>query len=432
MIIDLRASVSDPSGLWSRSELVSDGGVFDASGVLIDARGTAVAWRPAFVSQQAALLKVARRRADGTWEHELVGSETPDRSSTGGNDVMATVSSASDGMLFAFSRFPRFNRVGFGILGPSESAFAIAPVVDAGDRAQAYFLSSGVVDARDPALAWVEFDGRAFPTNPQTCCTSSVHLIARDTTPPTLAHVALPSTGAIGGAIRASADARDRWQSVRLMWDFGDGTPPTSGSNVSHTYARAGRFLVRIVASDQAANTTIEEHSISISIAHGLVRAALRFSRSPRLLLPSRADLPREGTIDRTGRHGAAWERRVSLVAPQLAAVMRVNRFASDARASKSMAAGCRFPACRRSRRLLGLFADDVGVLRTRSAVSRRVCASVVARRANVVWSAVGCGKGMRFAAVRDDLVRLARVVARRLDSRLAAAPAGRRRMTRK
>ena len=344
---------------------------------------------------------------------------------------MATVSSASDGTLFAFSRFPRFNRVGFGILGPSGSAFAISPVVDAGERAQAYFLSSGVVDGRDPALAWVE-SGPNFPIDPQTqrCCTSTLHLIARDTTPPTLAHLGLPATGSVGGAIRASADARDRWQGVQLTWDFGDGTPPVSGSNISHTYARAGRFLVRIVASDAAANTTIEEHSISI--AHGSARAALRFSRSPRLLLPSRAELPREGRIDRTGHRGAAWERRVSLVAPRLAAVVRVNRFASDARASQSMAAACRLPACRRSRRLLGLFADDVGVLRRRSADSRRVCASVVARRANVIWSAVGCGKGMPFAAVRDDLVRLARVVARRLDSRLAAALAGRGRMTRK
>jgi PKD repeat protein len=57
---------------------------------------------------------------------------------------------------------------------------------------------------------------------------------------------------------------------VTYRWDFGDGTPftpPYESDTVGHTYAKPGRYVVRVEATNQFGTTVITERVVTIGFA---------------------------------------------------------------------------------------------------------------------------------------------------------------------
>jgi probable HAF family extracellular repeat protein len=69
--------------------------------------------------------------------------------------------------------------------------------------------------------------------------------------PPSLVTPPAPASGPEGSALAFSASATDpEGTAVTYSWDFGDGTPPGSGSATTHSYADNGSYTVTVTASD--------------------------------------------------------------------------------------------------------------------------------------------------------------------------------------
>ena len=83
--------------------------------------------------------------------------------------------------------------------------------------------------------------------------------------PPGLADIAVPATGTTGSPVTMSASATADWSGpASITWDFGDGGTGAGGS-VSHVYAAAGSYVVRVTATDAAGNTA----ALTLTIAIG-------------------------------------------------------------------------------------------------------------------------------------------------------------------
>ena len=84
--------------------------------------------------------------------------------------------------------------------------------------------------------------------------------------PPVAAFAILPTAPFAGDAISFDGSAsRDPEGSLATFaWDFGDNTPVAAGMIVSHAYAQAGTYLVRLVVTDSVGLTDTKSMSVAV------------------------------------------------------------------------------------------------------------------------------------------------------------------------
>jgi hypothetical protein len=116
------------------------------------------------------------------------------------------------------------------------------------------------LDREGNALAaWVRSDRDPGPTNYR----ARVQTAVLDAAPPTLTAVTIPDRPRAAIATTFAATATDVGSAVTLTWDFGDGTTGV-GAGVTHTYAVAGTYTVRVTATDAVGNATSATRSVEV------------------------------------------------------------------------------------------------------------------------------------------------------------------------
>jgi PKD domain len=109
----------------------------------------------------------------------------------------------------------------------------------------------------DAAAAWARYNGQSFV----------VQAIGYDASGPALGKLSVPAHGAVGKELTFAVLATDVWSAVRkISWSFGDGTA-VSGRLAGHRYARAGRYAVRVTATDSVGHVTSVRRWVTIAAA---------------------------------------------------------------------------------------------------------------------------------------------------------------------
>jgi hypothetical protein len=115
--------------------------------------------------------------------------------------------------------------------------------------------SSVAVDPSDNAVvAWTQPDGAAFDTG----------VAGYEVTLPQLGTVSAPASGQAKTALSFSATGSSVWSPLTTTWSWGDGGQ-TTGASVSHTYAAAGTYKIRVTVADQVGNEASETRSITVT-----------------------------------------------------------------------------------------------------------------------------------------------------------------------
>ncbi|WP_233164448.1 PKD domain-containing protein [Chromobacterium sp. ASV23] len=86
-------------------------------------------------------------------------------------------------------------------------------------------------------------------------------------TAPSTPNISIGTTGSLlaTAPIAFSASATDpSGLTLSYIWDFGDGSAPTPGQNVSHTYAKSGSYTVKVTVSNTANQASSFTQSITI------------------------------------------------------------------------------------------------------------------------------------------------------------------------
>ncbi len=74
-----------------------------------------------------------------------------------------------------------------------------------------------------------------------------------------------PSRVQVNARATFRASVTDAFSPASTTWSFGDGSKSVTGSSVTHTFSRAGRFTVKLTASDTAGNTTSKSLTVTVS-----------------------------------------------------------------------------------------------------------------------------------------------------------------------
>jgi PKD domain len=91
-----------------------------------------------------------------------------------------------------------------------------------------------------------------------------IHLSQRDAMPPQFTAVTVPSTVAVGAALRLTASATDLLTGpASIRWDFGDGSQAT-GNTVSHAYGSPGVHTITVTATDTAGNSVTQTRRVVV------------------------------------------------------------------------------------------------------------------------------------------------------------------------
>ena len=107
----------------------------------------------------------------------------------------------------------------------------------------------------DGALVWSGYSAQGFV----------VQAVGYDASGPELVKVAVPERGVVGGRLGFTVALRDIWSGIQsVMWSFGDGSV-ADGKKVTHAYRRAGRFAVRVTATDASGHSSTIRRFVSIS-----------------------------------------------------------------------------------------------------------------------------------------------------------------------
>jgi hypothetical protein len=93
-----------------------------------------------------------------------------------------------------------------------------------------------------------------------------IHLSERDSTPPTLSGISVPSAAVTGQPVTMSAAAQDSLSTPSVTWSFGDGSQ-ASGATVSHVFGTSGALTVTVTARDSVGNTTSQTRVIAVTKA---------------------------------------------------------------------------------------------------------------------------------------------------------------------
>ena len=101
-------------------------------------------------------------------------------------------------------------------------------------------------------------------TDPDGTLNDRIHLSERDATPPQFTAVTVPSTVAVGVALRLTASATDRLTGpASIRWDFGDGSRAT-GNAVIHAFGSPGVRTITVTATDMAGNIVTQTRTVVV------------------------------------------------------------------------------------------------------------------------------------------------------------------------
>jgi hypothetical protein len=132
---------------------------------------------------------------------------------------------------------------------------------------------------------------------------------AFDATPPQLRSLSIPNTATAGVPLSFSVAPFDAFSSqVSTQWSFGDGTQPSPGTTITHTYVAPGTYKLTLTATDQVGNSTSSAATITVAPGHPKAIAARtgKLRRSKALLKLSCPIIgPCQGTVKLSAKHGA-------------------------------------------------------------------------------------------------------------------------------
>ena len=95
----------------------------------------------------------------------------------------------------------------------------------------------------------------------------------------------VPTTGTAGSSLSMTAIPSDVWGPVSVAWSFGRRFDRDAASSVSHTYAGAGSFVVRVSATDGSSNVTTLSRTVTVA---AVPQAAPIVDRTPPVLSRAR------------------------------------------------------------------------------------------------------------------------------------------------
>jgi hypothetical protein len=151
-----------------------------------------------------------------------------------------------------------------GSLRPAGGAFGDSePITGQRDRARfGQHQAAAAVLPGGRALA-------AFPASDDSgTANQRIEVSERDTAPPALGTIAVPSTATVGQRAGFAATAGDILSGTTISWDFGDGSQ-ADGGVVDHVYGQPGPAVVTITATDEAGNSTSEQRVVAVQPATG-------------------------------------------------------------------------------------------------------------------------------------------------------------------
>ena len=90
-----------------------------------------------------------------------------------------------------------------------------------------------------------------------------------DASAPRFNAVSVPTSGGRGAVLRMAATISDRWTASQVTWSFGDGGT-ANGTNVSHAYAAAGVYTLRVTATDAVGNAATVTRAVQITAPAGI------------------------------------------------------------------------------------------------------------------------------------------------------------------
>ncbi len=94
---------------------------------------------------------------------------------------------------------------------------------------------------------------------------AGVDITVFDASAPQVTSLTGPSRVTVGTRASFRAAVTDAFSPFATTWAFGDTPKPTTGSSVTHTFARTGRFTVTVTATDTAGNTATKSVVVTVS-----------------------------------------------------------------------------------------------------------------------------------------------------------------------
>ena len=184
-----------------------------------------------------------------------------------------------------------------------------------------------------------------------------------DAAGPLLANLAAPATVVAGRPVAFSVTPIDSFFAVAATsWSFGDGST-ASGAGVTHAYAAAGTYEVRVTASDAVGNSTSAARTIRVEPAPN-VETALRIEG---LSITPRRFAPVGGAVASRARKGGG-----TTIHYRLSEAARVSFAVERAAAGRRVGRNCVRPALHPLR-------APAGRLRPGASRAPTACASTVA-----------------------------------------------------
>lgn len=252
----LNVSVRTPAGTWSTEQNVNatDGGPFGTFAPIATASGNStvlVSWSE-FTGEPPTGSTASRRTFPGGTTATSVAPFVDVAFSASGR-ALATVGPTSPGSGDITAQVRPSAGAAFGapvsVIAPSGTATRYAGA-DVGLDAQ----GNGYV-------SWQRTIDNGDAPN-----TYAIGVTGYDPVAPVITSASVPAAGKAGASVAVSATATDRMSVPTYAWNFGDGKTAT-GASVSHTYASAGTYAVKVTATDEAGNSSTSTKSVVVSAA---------------------------------------------------------------------------------------------------------------------------------------------------------------------
>jgi hypothetical protein len=158
---------------------------------------------------------------------------------------------------YSFEMPANHNVVRAAVKPASRTTFGASQVIS--DKARDTYDSPMAIDANGDAIAGLPLGSSGGPLG--------VEAVIFDATPPRLGTPKGPASALRGAkatfSVSKPTDGFSAVSSVR--WSFGDGGATASGLSVSHTFTRAGRFTVKVTATDASGNSASKSLTVTVT-----------------------------------------------------------------------------------------------------------------------------------------------------------------------